>query len=190
MTRAERRQPAVAILRQHPDLTQLMCRAPVPPEPLPLAGKHPLAELEDGAGDGDQAVQVERTAARLVPAGEHKVMAGGDDLAQFARQRARPVPAPPSAPAVAPPRDRDARESRRCPAPQHGTAPPCRPGRRPSAGCAASRCTPAPAARRKVGQPPTGRPLPRRVVDHDPRAPQCHRHLELNPRGQEAALQA
>jgi hypothetical protein len=29
-----------------------------------------------------------------VPAGEHKVMAGGDDLAQLARQRAHPAPAP------------------------------------------------------------------------------------------------
>ena len=39
-------------------------------------------------------MQVEGTAARLVPARQQPAMAGGDDLAQLARQRARFRPLP------------------------------------------------------------------------------------------------
>ena len=63
------------------------------PEPV-LRGRRVLAQRQDGIGDRDQPVQVERAAARLVPAREHLVMTGGDDLAQLAGQRSRHPPLP------------------------------------------------------------------------------------------------
>ena len=63
------------------------------PQPLPRR-RRILAERQDGVRDRDQPVQVEGTAARLVPAREQPAMAGGDDLAQLACQRPglRPLP--------------------------------------------------------------------------------------------------
>ena len=86
-------QPAIGVFLQKPHLAQRIGRAPMAPEPM-LRGRRVLAQRQDGIGDRDQPVQVERAAAGLVPAREHLVMTGGDDLAQLAGQRPRHPPLP------------------------------------------------------------------------------------------------
>ena len=63
-------------LDPHADPAERLRRAPLCPQPVPRRGCI-RAELQDAVRDRDQAVQVERTAARLVPPREHARMAGG-----------------------------------------------------------------------------------------------------------------